>query len=330
MSEHLDTEHTNWSVVKRWASGSATMVAAVAVMLGAAPTALAHEGSGPCKQGTIVFTRFGDDGIPNLFAVDACGAQARQLTTTGAHHADVSADGLRLAYDTIPTGQTTTDVFVGGADGAGARDVTNSPATNDIEPDLSPSGDFIAYSSGTNGERDARIVVQNLRSGHAHAITPVVAGQEAFDPSWSPSGRWIVFDVFAGGSGTSSLWMVRSDGRALRRLTDDAADACQPDWGPDDRIAYAGGCDQLQSHLFLRDPAGRHVQRLTSDADGGSSQLPAFSPDGRSLTFSRFDAAFTDGDVWRLDLASGAQSDLVPGPTLDFWSVWGGSAGQGE
>ncbi|MDX6492501.1 MAG: hypothetical protein QOH02_436, partial [Gaiellaceae bacterium] len=97
---------------------------------------------------------------------------------------------------------------------------------------------------------------------------------------------------------------------------------CEPDWGPNWLIAYVGGCDQAQSHLFIRDPFGVFVHQLTTDPDGGSSQLPAFSPDGRSLTFSRFDAEFNDGDVWRLDLLTGIQTDLVAGPTFDYWSVW--------
>ena len=33
-------------------------------------------------------------------------------------------------------------------------------------------------------------------------------------------------------SGNGYLWIVRSDGTDLHRITDNAADACQPDWGP--------------------------------------------------------------------------------------------------
>ena len=153
-------------------------------------------------------------------------------------------------------------MFVGGADGSHARDVTNAPATNDIQPDVSPNGGSIAYSSGPAGLRGARIVVQDFRSGQRAAITPVVAGQEAFDPSWSPSGRWIAFDTFTASTGLSHLWIVRSDGRGLHRITDDAADACQPDWGPNGLIAYAGGCDQAQSHLFIRDPFAFWLRQL--------------------------------------------------------------------
>ena len=295
----------------------------IATALAASTAAMAGRHAERCDKSTIVFTRFGDDGIPNLFATDACGGPVTQVTTTGAHHADISRNGRLLAYDSIPDGQHTTDVFVRELHGSTARDISNSPATNDIQPDISPDGQSIAYSSGTAGARDARIVVQDLHSGHSRAITPVLAQGEAFDPSWSPDGRWIAFDTFDSTVGSSYIWLVRSDGHDLHRITDDAADACQPDWGPTRLIAYAGGCDQLQSHLYIRDPFGSSVRQLTSDPDGGSSQLPAFSPDGSSLTFSRFDADFNDGDVWRLDLATGLQTDLVSGPTFDFWSVWG-------
>ena len=308
--------------MKRTAIVTIAILGTLAGALASASAAVGADRAGRCDKGSIIFTRFGDDGIPNLFSTSPCGGPVSQVTTTGAHHADVSPDGRRLAYDSVPPGQTTTDVFVAAHDGSQARDITNSPGTNDILPDLSPDGQQVAYSSGTNGLRDGRIVVQDLRSGETRAVTPASLGQEALDPSWSPSGRWIAFDTFDPTSGASYLWVVRSDGQELHRITTESDDACEPDWGPSWLIAYTGGCDQAQSHLFIRDPFGVFVRQLTTDPDGGNSQLPAFSPDGRSLTFSKFDASFSDGDVWRLDLLTGLQTDLVTGSAFDFWSVW--------
>src|SRR5947209_1459216 len=91
-------------------------------------------------RGRIVFTRSGNDGIPNLFSTSPCGGAAVQLTTAGAHHADISRDGRWIAYDSVPSGQSTTDVFIARADGSEPRDLTNSPATSDVEPDISPDG----------------------------------------------------------------------------------------------------------------------------------------------------------------------------------------------
>jgi dipeptidyl aminopeptidase/acylaminoacyl peptidase len=300
---------------------TAVVLAVATVAVTIASPALA--GDGRCDgRGRIVFTRVVNDGIPNLFSTSPCGGAVVQLTTSGAHHADISRHGRWIAYDSVPSGQSTTDVFIARADGSQARDLTNSPATSDVEPDISPDGMAIAYSTATSAQRDARIAVLDLRSGLTR-LAPVIPGSESFDPSWSPSGRWIVFDTLPA-SGNGYLWVVRSDGTDLHRITDNAADACQPDWGPNDLIAYTGGCDQLQSHLFVRDLLGLFVHELTRDADGGSSQLPAFSPDGRSLTYSRFDASFDNADIWRLDLQTHAQTNLVDGPTFDYWSAWGG------
>jgi Tol biopolymer transport system component len=300
----------------------AAVVVAGLVAICGAPVALADGGHPSRCDGRVVFTRFDESGIPNLFSTGACGGPVVPVTTAGAHHADLSSDGRWLAYDSIPPGESTTDVYVARADGSGARDITNSPGENDLQPDLSPGGRSIAYSTGTDGARDARIAVRDLAGGRSRIVTPALPGQESFDPSWSPSGRRIVFDTL-NQSGPGYLYIVRADGHDLHRITGDAEDACQPDWGPNGLIAYTGGCDLAQSHLFLRDPRGRLVRQLTTDPGRSSSQLPAFSPDGRSLTFSRFDAAFADADVWRLELDGGAETDLVTGPTFDFWSAWG-------
>ncbi len=291
--------------------------AALAAFASAAP---AHANPSHCNLGRIVFTRFGDDGIPTIYSADPCSGRVAPLVI--GHHATLSPDGRVLAYDSIPDGETTTDVFIANPDGSAPRNVTNSPATNDIQPAFAPDGRTIAFSTGTDGVRDARIATRDLASGRTRTITPVLPEGEAFNPSWSPSGRRIVFDTLPT-AGPSYVWMVRADGSRLHKVTSDADDACEPDWGPQGLIAYMGGCDQLQSHLFLRDPRGQSVRQLTADADGGSSQKPAFSPDGSMLTFSKFPADGSDSDVWRLDLRTGREIPVVTGPTYDEWSNWG-------
>ena len=128
---------------------TAVVLAVATVAVTIAPPALA--GRERCdNRGRIVFTRSGDDGIPNLFSTSPCGGAVVQLTTTGAHHADISRDGRWIAYDSAAPGQSTTDVFIARADGSQARDLTNAPATNDLQPDISPEGNAIAYSTGTD------------------------------------------------------------------------------------------------------------------------------------------------------------------------------------
>ena len=83
---------------------TAVVLAVATVAVTIAPPALA--GGERCdNRGRIVFTRSGDDGIPNLFSTSPCGGAVVQLTTTGAHHADISRDGRWIAYDSVRRGR---------------------------------------------------------------------------------------------------------------------------------------------------------------------------------------------------------------------------------
>ena len=222
------------------------ILGALTVALAPAAAALGSDHAGRCDKGTIVFTRFADDGTLNLFSTSACGGATTQVTTTGAPPRRISPDGRRLAYDSVPPGQSATDVFVANGDGSHARDITNAPGTDDIQPDLSPDGRQVAYSSATDGVRDARIVVQDLGSGQTrdHAGDPGPGGAR---PELVALGPLIAFDTFDPAAGASYIWVVRSDGQTRSASPTATDDACEPDWGPNGLIAYVGGCDQAQT-----------------------------------------------------------------------------------
>ena len=83
-------------------------------------------------------------------------------------------------------------------------------------------------------------------------------------PSLSPDGQWLVFaDRFRG---QQDLWVVRTDGTGLRRLTDDGARDANPSWFPDG-----------QRVMFRSDRSGRW-QVWTIAADGGSPTQVADMP----------------------------------------------------
>jgi hypothetical protein len=103
------------------AAGAALL--ALAITGAMAPAAPAHGRPDRCDRGLIVFTRFGDDGIPTLYTSDPCGGGLTPITY--GHHASFSDDGRLLAYDSLPGGQPPADVFVSAPDGSHARDVTS-------------------------------------------------------------------------------------------------------------------------------------------------------------------------------------------------------------
>jgi Tol biopolymer transport system component len=69
-------------------------------------------------------------------------------------------------------------------------------------------------------------------------LTDFSRGAEA--PAWSPDGYWLAFVAYTGeGEGVNAreLYLMRSNGQELVRLTRNSFDDTQPDWG---RVSIPG------------------------------------------------------------------------------------------
>ncbi|MDB5445216.1 MAG: amidohydrolase [Phenylobacterium sp.] len=111
----------------------------------------------------------------------------------------------------------------------------------------------------------------------------------------SPDGRTLAFDLFG------VVWTIPVTGGAARRLTDDFADAAQPDWTPDGRRlvfqSYRDGAFQIWS-------VGADGSGLAQHTRGPfDCREPRVSPDGRKVAFSSDRGG--DYAIYLLDRASG-------------------------
>jgi Tol biopolymer transport system component len=110
-----------------------------------------------------------------------------------------------------------------------------------------------------------------------------------------------VFERVHHPSGASALWLVRTDGRGLRRIPRTAG-AGQPTWAPDGRsIAFAG---DNEIDAVPPDGSGRRVLAKLPGTD------PAWSPDGRSIVFALETERGEEG-LDLLTLATGRVSRLT-------------------
>jgi TolB protein len=168
------------------------------------------------------------------------------------------------------------EIYGANLDGNGPRRLTQDPA-EDIWPDLSPDGRYVAYASMRTGNREIHVV--DLRNNSI-----VNVSQNSADDNWprfSPTGREIAFH--SNRDGNYEIYVANADGTGTpRRVTNNALLDQWPDWSPDGRrIAFRRDMD-----VYTIDAAGveQNVQQLTFSPTL-LDQMPAWSPSGRQIAF---------------------------------------------
>jgi TolB protein len=115
-------------------------------------------------------------------------------------------------------------------------------------------------------------------------------------PAWSPDQSMIAFGR-QNFDGTSSLWVMDSDGSNPRQLTDDTSLNQHPAWSPDGSTIVFESSRDGNYELYRMDPDGSNVTRLTFTTDRQEENAD-FSPDGSLVAFDACDAViFCPGDA---------------------------------
>ena len=123
----------------------------------------------------------------------------------------------------------------------------------------------------------------------------------------------------------NNLWRFDLDSGSLTRITDREWWVDGADLSPDGRSAVVaarpdnGRNTRARAELFAIDLATGTARRLTRNEVPEAG--PLFTPDGRSVLFSAVSLErweHGNGDLWLLDVASGATRNLTPGHTGRF------------
>lgn len=135
-------------------------------------------------------------------------------------------------------------------------------------------------------------------------------------PSWSPDGQWLALTSTR--DGNQELYVVRPDGRDLRRLTSDPALDMHPAWSPDgQRIVFATNRWGDLELASIR-PDGSDLVRLTTSP--GLDDYPVWSPNGRQLAFvSNRSGNF---DIFVCDPQGNHLRNVTQHPAIDSFPAW--------
>jgi eukaryotic-like serine/threonine-protein kinase len=117
-------------------------------------------------------------------------------------------------------------------------------------------------------------------------------------PQFSPDGQWIAFSSERAGS--TDIWIGRSDGSGLRRLTFLEGFAGTPRWSPDgESIVFDLRPPSSQPDIWVVRVAGGETRQLPTNP--GGADLPTWSNDGRWIYFhARF-----DDQIWKVPSEGG-------------------------
>jgi TolB protein len=177
-------------------------------------------------------------------------------------------DGNREVYLIRPSGQE--------------ERLTRSPAA-DYPAAVTPDGSGIVVVSVVEDSIThlEQLVLQPLSGGAGRPLGP--RSPRARAPSWSPDGRWLVFQFQPNAASYSDLFRIGSDGSGLQRLTDNREGNFEPVVSPDgSQIVFASSRDG-DAEVYVMRADGSEQRRLTAfHRDDWGAQ---WSPDGRTIAF---------------------------------------------
>lgn len=207
----------------------------------------------------------------------------------------IAQDGLvtkEFDFNFEPTGTNTLyysykgdalpDVFIN--NGKEEVNLSNSSDTWDIEPDYSPDGSKIIFSSGPQmSNMDLRIM--NADGSDNREFYNSDHTKVGVD--WSPDGEKILFAAINPDSRDADIMIINKDGRGVVNLTEDLpGTSTSPSWSPDgSKIIFANKpTNDGQQDIYTMDSNGGHKSRLTNTAI--TKMGPVYTPNGKVIVYA--------------------------------------------
>ena len=209
-----------------------------------------------------------------------------------------SWDGKLLAFSASVAGGRGSQVFVAGADGAGAKLLT--PAAPSYFHGWSPDNRWLAFV----GQRDGKTFhLYRVAAGGGEEQQLTTAGDYDDGPEYTPDGKWIYFNSVR--SGGWKIWRIPAAGAGpndakAEQLTKDDLEDWFPHISPDGKsmvwLSFPKGTTghngkQEGVQLRMRPVAGGAIQTLETFFGGqGTINVNSWSPDSKKFAYVIYEA----------------------------------------
>jgi TolB protein len=234
-------------------------------------------------SGHIVFTCqiYKVQAAEQICIMNADGTGYRRLTAEDDirhFYPSLSPDGHRVLYSAFRQANVFEIYSYDLEDGSVDRLTNRSGVLT--APEYSPDGQKIVYTRWTANSDKYQIIIMESNGNNPNNIPQL----EGWDPTWSPDGKQILFA--SDRKGSIQLFAIKENGKGLHQISDLPSLRGRSDWSPDGGsiVTYFG--ESWQRELYIMNADGSNVRQLTPN--GGNSQGPSFSPDGKWVAFTAY------------------------------------------
>ena len=191
------------------------------------------------------------------------------------------------------------DIVTMSQDGTRRLALTTGEAI-DMNPAYSRDGTQLAFYSWQPDSNYFELVDMNPDGSGRHSIATITLDDSSVDNAfaWSPDGRFIAY--FAAVVDKSQVFVASTDGGGVSNVGDPALKGASPAWSPDgSMIAFAAGANDRERGLYLMNPNGTGVRRISAAEGWADAFAATWSPDGRRLAFT---AGSGSNELWMVDV----------------------------